>query len=390
MKKVLLIGISGTYNYGCEAQVRGTVNILRKHDPETEVFYASYNHSDDVRRLAGCDVHIINRDRKGMKWLILRIIRKILATLGFGFVIPYDSFSWILKNNIDTVFSIGGDIYTLPPGKFYKNALALFCEKCLRNGLKYVLWGASVGPFDKVPEALAYYKEHLRKIHLIVARENNTVKYLKRLDIVDNVVFAPDPAFFVADGTVKSRLKEIFPEAVGINLSPLSAFYEYQSIERGIEIQAKAIADLLAKTSYSIYLIPHVFSPGIDDNDLHYLRKIYDLIPIEYKDRITLIEEDCGFVGLKKYFSQLSFVIAARMHCALNAISSGVPVIFLSYSEKAKGMADLIYNSNQSVITLKDFSDSNLVVNRLRNFNKDARYRDIIGYDFHPVLKQLS
>ena len=59
MKKVLLIGIGGVYNYGCEAIVRGTVNILKTIDNRIEVYYASYNYEDDIKRLNGCDVKII-------------------------------------------------------------------------------------------------------------------------------------------------------------------------------------------------------------------------------------------------------------------------------------------------------------------------------------------
>ena len=51
MRNVLLIGIGGVYNYGCEAIVRGTVNILKSINPEVKISYASYNYEDDVQRL---------------------------------------------------------------------------------------------------------------------------------------------------------------------------------------------------------------------------------------------------------------------------------------------------------------------------------------------------
>lgn len=54
MEKVLLIGIDGVYNYGCEAIVRGTVEILKAVNPKIEVTYASYNFEDDRKRLSAC------------------------------------------------------------------------------------------------------------------------------------------------------------------------------------------------------------------------------------------------------------------------------------------------------------------------------------------------
>ena len=56
MERVLLIGISGTYNYGCEAIIRGTVNIIRAVNPRAEIAYASYNYEDDKHRLKDCDI----------------------------------------------------------------------------------------------------------------------------------------------------------------------------------------------------------------------------------------------------------------------------------------------------------------------------------------------
>ena len=67
MKNVLLIGIGGVYNYGCEAIVRGTVNILKTINPNVHISYASYNYEDDVRRLADCDIRIVKRDRKSTR-----------------------------------------------------------------------------------------------------------------------------------------------------------------------------------------------------------------------------------------------------------------------------------------------------------------------------------
>lgn len=194
MKNVLLIGIGGVYNYGCEAIVRGTVNILKSINPEIRISYASYNYEDDLRRLTDCDIRIIQRKRIG-RWSFHNIVRKLLSLVNIDYILPYDSTDWL--DGYDTIFSIGGDIYTLYPDGTYDASLPLFLEKCQARGIKYVLWGASVGKFEKNSKALAFFKKHLRKIDLIVAREWVTVDYLNSLGIVQNVVFAPDPAYFV-------------------------------------------------------------------------------------------------------------------------------------------------------------------------------------------------
>ena len=59
MKNVLLIGIGGVYNYGCEAIVRGTIEILRNVDPAIKISYASYNYEDDVQNVFSWKFHSV-------------------------------------------------------------------------------------------------------------------------------------------------------------------------------------------------------------------------------------------------------------------------------------------------------------------------------------------
>lgn len=202
MKNVLLIGIGGVYNYGCEAIVRGTVNILKTINPNVHISYASYNYEDDVRRLADCDIRIVKRKRIG-RWSWRNVLRKLFSHVNISYKIAYDTTDWLA--NFDTVFSIGGDIYTLSSTGAYNSTLPNFLEQCQSKGLKYVLWGASVGKFENNPSALAFYKEHLKKIDLIVARESVTVNYLRSLGIDNNVMLAPDPAFFVESPRIEKK-----------------------------------------------------------------------------------------------------------------------------------------------------------------------------------------
>ena len=51
---------------------------------------------------------------------------------------------------------------------------------------------------------------------------------------------------------------------------------------------------------------------------------------------------------------QCKFVIAARMHCAVNASIEGIPTIFLTYSQKSKGMAQFIYGSENLCIPMQE------------------------------------
>ena len=382
MEHVLLIGIGGVYNYGCEAIVRGTVEILRKVNPQMQIAYASYNYEDDKRRLKDCDVEIIPRTHV-KRWSLANIIRKCLSYVGIHYSLPFDKTDW--TSGFDTVLSIGGDIYTLSPKNKYDTALPTFLHKCQTKGLKYILWGASVGKFEKNPKALKFFSKHLPKIDLIVARENNTIEYLHSLGVGENCELAPDPAFFVKSPVYPTSSHT--GTVVGINLSPLSAIYEYGNLKLAVQRQSEALARLMDAMQCQLLLLPHVLSPHMNDNDLSYMRLIYTKMPKEYQSKIQIVESDPGFVGIKDFICQCDFVIAARMHCAINAITMSVPTLFLSYSEKAKGMAEFVYGTKEAVIGLTEFENTIAVANKLKNWKYTSRLDKIQKFDFTKILK---
>lgn len=384
MKSVLLVGILGVYNYGCEAIIRGTVEILRRINPSVRIAYASYDYENDIKRLKDLGIDIIHRPEKFKRWTLQNILWKLNSIFHLPFVRPYDTTNWI--KGFDTVLSIGGDMYTLGSDGNYKTDLPLFFEECQRKGLKYILWGASVGPFDRTPAAVDFYTKHLANADLIVAREETTIAYLSSIGVVDNVVFAPDPAFFVPDPQLNITKKDDGRLRIGINLSPLSAAHTYENAEKAIEKQADTITKLYENYGYDFVFLPHVVSPRIWEDDLAYLKRIYDKLPAIVQEHTQIIESNPGFVGLKKIIHGLDFVIAARMHCAINAICCNIPVLFLSYSAKAKGMAKLIYGDDERVIPINQFEDIYLIHNVIESSLPDTKLKHLQSFDFSTIL----
>lgn len=351
--RVLLKGIGGVYNYGCEAIVRGTVNMLRMIDPAIQIDYASFRMDDDRKRLKGCDVNIIPVYKK---WSIRNILKAVLNRLHIKNSIPLENYSEISKYN--AVFSIGGDIYTIYPGGTYARDLVRYGEECYRKNVPYILWGCSVGPFDEYPKVKEIFRKHLSHISLIVARERATINYLGSMNIKDNVVFSYDPAFYVRPLTEKKKSSEC--QTIGINLSPLSLKFLHKDIEVSSGIHARLIEKIIHDYKKKVILIPHVVDTIREDNDFLYLKKVYGKISPAYSDYIKLVSSDPGFIGLQEDLSACDILIGARMHCCINAITCGVPALFLSYSEKSKGMSKLVYGKEVACVPLEDFNEDNI------------------------------
>lgn len=382
-----LYGINGVYNYGCEAIVRGTEIILREMWPDIDIKYASPIPKDDKKRLKGCNVKIVQRERYPI--LSVAGLGKTLAhTIGMPFYPRYnEKIDWI--NDCDAILSIGGDLYTLPSN--YEDRLMLYFlnyiknpskiqinyrKKLLGNGYnplihfgdmvinkkkKFIIWGASIGPFEKSTYAKRIFKTHLQNADLITSRESKTTKYLKNLGIVNNVEECADPAFVVS-----SEQKYSFNHdhlVIGLNLSPLSSnqTFHMETIDRLLLKQAKIIEEIITKFHAEVILIPHVVSENIYDDDLRFLKYLKTLINDKFADHVRLIDNDPGFIGVKNILAGCDIVISARMHCAINALEAGIPTIFISYSEKSEGMAYYVYGTPRWVFALKKFESDNIL-----------------------------
>lgn len=358
MKKILLIGIHGTYNYGCEAIVRGTVNQIRLQFPNAIIDYASVRKEDDTQRLVGSSVNVICLETKGI-YSVSNIFRKLLSLVNYTYEYScFDNIENLIKG-YDAVFSIGGDIYTLMPNGGFSTNLSYIGNKCYKAKIPYIIWGCSIGPFSKNPNAAKYYTRHLKKVTRIVAREKETIEYLKSLGVTQNVIFAPDPAFYVVPMAQRKNITISDVKKIGLNLSPHSAHYHYSNILQTIEFQANEIDKFIEKSGCDVVLLPHVYSQDLNDDDNNYLHQI--LARVRNLSKISIVDEDPGFLGLKEYIKECDIVISARMHCNINAITCGVPTIFLAYSQKAKGMVDYVYCDKGLLMDIKDFNSDSLL-----------------------------
>ncbi|WP_165249042.1 polysaccharide pyruvyl transferase family protein [Adlercreutzia sp. ZJ141] len=350
-----LYGVGGLYNYGCEAIVRGTAIILRHAVPGAQIRYITPLPEDDARRITDTDVEVAQL-RTGKRGIPLKVVNKIARAV----CIPFDStrvdYDSILEG-ADALVSIGGDIYTIPVhlrehGRYpYFNSLVRAGEVARQRGITEVVIGASVGPFGDYKPAVDYYADHLRNIDLVCCRERRSVKYLESIGVSENVCLMPDPAFFVTDGSEGLHYWDS-AKYLGINLSPLSLHELYGGVsDLDVARLASLVASLMDQTKLPALLIPHVVSPCKEDNDLLFLRRIYNAMDNAHCARAEIVEPK-GFLDAKRMLRCCRLVVAARMHCAVNAMCEGVPTILLSYSQKAQGMCEFVYGSDRWVLPL--------------------------------------
>ena len=348
-----LYGIYGTYNFGCEAIVRGAVKFIRKNFGECDIIYFSYSYEFDRKALGDLDIRIVPVENKHT--FTVRAINKALRILKFEkqlFTIPFKN----IMDQIDVVFSVGGDIYTIPAylrerEKYpYYNHLVNFCNEAINRGKKIIVYGASVGPFGKYKKAVKYYLNNMRRYDKILCREQDSVDYLRTLGL-KNMTFFPDPAFTVR----LEQTEEVDKQYIGMNLSPLSLNETNGGYgEKEVKSMALLMDRLIDETSENLLFVPHVVSKNPNDNDYMFLEEVCN--EMANRDKVTFADYSGGFLGIKRQLRECKIVISARMHCAINAVCENVPTIFLSYSQKSIGMCKYVYGNDKWVIKLGDIN----------------------------------
>jgi polysaccharide pyruvyl transferase WcaK-like protein len=252
--------------------------------------------------------------------------------------------------------AIGGDNFTLDYGLPLQYFQAV--EVALNSGKPVVLWGASIGPFDRSPDFAEYAARTLCKVHLICARESETLAYLRRIGVHRNIRLVADPAFVLDPAPAQLATKEeaaLSRGCIGLNLSPLLARYWRKG---SWAVQARScLAAIAREFDVPILLIPHVFEPG--NNDHAFMQEILRDLDCP-ADQIILLRPGLNASQLKWVISKVSVFIGARMHAVIAALASHVPTLSIGYSVKAVGINKDIFGHCNWLIPLEALNPTEL------------------------------
>ena len=333
------------YNRGCEAILRSTVAILRAefgacrfvHCPGGWTYEREYHEPDpDIKHLPPPKIK-----RLSYPWFVRQFRRRVLPRFNEPSWYPriIEPFEKHLPETLATL-ALGGDNYSLDYGdplKYFH-----FNMTTLRQNRPLIIWGASVGPFNRRPRIERMAAEQLKRITLICARESESVAYLDSLGIRDNVRLVADPAFALESEPVELSGPErllLTEECIGLNVSPLMGKY-WQGAQSWPESATACVRRLLEEFEQPIVLVPHVIYPR--SNDHAFMTRILEQLP-QFKQRLILIDPTYNCQQLKWIISKLGMFIGARTHATIAALSSHVPTLSIGYSMKSRGINQDIF-----------------------------------------------
>ena len=349
--KILIIGTGSLLNYGCEAIVRGTYEILKAHMPDCRIFVAS-DDLDYDRRILPEDIELVTYKRRFSPYRIFKGILRRVFHIGNGSAVRINT---NIGKKYDIVLSAGGDNYCeAPDGSLYYLLLDLMTigRKAHKKGKKYILWGASVGPFSEQNENIVI--KNLGLTDAICTREELSYNYLSRFsETKAQTHLVADPAFCMRPVAYEDFTRESGKTYIGLNISILAiAHSKIGDNNAFIKTFAQRCDAYLESHPQTIFvLIPHVQQTAAQD-DYTALEPL--LAYIEHKEQCVLIPKGIGSAKTKGLVSQLDLLMAARMHCCVAGISTATPTMFIAYSNKGRGMAEYAYGHQQYNIEVKD------------------------------------
>lgn len=361
MKKKIKIGIAGINplngNRGVGALAYSTIyllhNIAIQNNYDIEITTINNNYGEYTYKIGNNSINtknIFSASIFSFKDIFKLLTNpRLLKSLKY-----YFSFDIMLCMGEGDSFS---DIYGKTRFEFIdsQHKIARFLN------IKYALLPQTIGPFnDKKIKNKA--KRSIENAEMVFVRDYQSLKYVNDNAKPRKVFEAIDVAFFMPYEKNKFTDDSI---NVGINISSLLWYGGYKKNNQfGLkasypELIYGIIEYFLSLPDVKIYIVPHVVSQNSNiENDYEIS---FNLINKYNNNKIILAPFFLTPILAKNYISGLDFFIGARMHAAIAAFSTGVPVFPLAYSRKFNGlfkdtldynyMADMVNEEQEEILS---------------------------------------
>lgn len=184
------------------------------------------------------------------------------------------------------------------------------------------------GPFEnRISRYLAI--NLLNKASCIFTRDELSTKYLQRIKIKKEILTYTDLAFGISVENFKLQTKK----NVGINISGLLWPEKIEKTPTNFTLVGdyrklmRHTIEYLIKNGHTIHLISHVTSDY----------PVCQMLAKDYPE-VICVDPFSNPKEAKSYIAAMELFIGARMHAAIAAFSTGVPLIPISYSRKFQGL----------------------------------------------------
>jgi colanic acid/amylovoran biosynthesis protein len=352
--RVSLFGASlDTGNLGVSALGLSALSeiAMRRADVEVTMF-------DHRRGLRPLDVSVAGRTVSGERrgaWISRRLYRgeSLWTMLAASRLAP-----WANANvrSIDASSAVldasGGDSFADIYGQKQLDLVMIPKQIALNRRRPLILLPQTYGPFSS-PRSLELAVKILVSVDRAWARDPSS--YARLQDILGDAFDATkhregvDVAFALPATDPGNRLGDLAAwlehegPTVGVNVSGLLANTGQDARDRfGLSTNYLAamqgvVRTLLRREDVRVLLVPHVRGPGGESDDAA-CKELASRVGSA--DRVAVLPDGLRADEVKHVVGRLAWLIGARMHATIAALSSGVPAAAVAYSDKFQGVFD--------------------------------------------------
>jgi len=144
--------------------------------------------------------------------------------------------------------------------------------------------------------------------------------------------------------------------AIGVSAGIYSNSLSKKEVEKYIDAHAQALDEAIETRGFSVVFLPH-YVVGFTTDDLAVSELILHRMRNSHKAKIINASTLDEFRYL---LSQTDILISSKMHPAVLAVPSGVPVVCIAYDHKQIGFFDRLELSD-CVLPVRDISARNLL-----------------------------
>lgn len=407
MKQIIFVGNGPYLNRGCEAIIRGTLNILSDVMTEpysiTNLVFASREVAEWQNEIdKDLPIQHLSLQSNVNPTLLKNYMHLYSRSWSYAALVPalrrlmkrLPAFNGIFEliRNADLIMDIGGDNltfdYCFPANFFCLDDQIRQIKKC-----PHILWGASMGDLNKRSAKQQNILIHqLSQFDHLFIRESMSCHLLNQ-NRITQVSHMLDPAFAMA-AEAPSKSLPVLPQTIGLNLSPMLGRYAQGGISEWPLIATELIKSILRRFPNPLLLIPHVSAGHFDIKDPYFcdaalMEQIYGKLDSKDKNRVCLLPSILTAQELKWYISQCYVFAGARTHATIAAFSSYVPTLSFSYSLKARGINQDLYDHLDYCIDSHNLTADRLICKIETLLEKRDRVHEHLAKRI-PLLRENS
>lgn len=239
-------------------------------------------------------------------------------------------------------------------------------------------------------------RDAYQKAFLIMLRDEESLRLARSIHLPENKIhFVPDPTFAYLPEEPDKALSLLNKygysskdTSIGLTLVPWQGrWVDPKVMTNYYDSLSDFLLDFCRENNRRVYIFNQVTGPTSYDDD----RIAASLLMkrLEGNNQIVHVNEILPPMMLKACYGQMDLVIATRMHSGIFSLSMGVPVLYIGYLQKTRGLMEWM-GLQDWVIELEQVNKENLLKNSLLALEKKDERRGILASKLPSINREIE